>query len=204
MWADWGRRSVCACLLALLGGCCVMPTGTTGTTDWPGVAPYLAGTWRAIDQQTEKDLLSFFVDGTGDPVSAWLSAGLLGDDLPAGFPLQYLLDGQSRSVAISGVPVTLSYVARARANKDNPSGPIAIGETVIIVVELAVYAAGVEIGTALVTFQGQFTQVYEANGSVRVIADLSSQAQQIADSFGIDVPFENLDETYSNVQLVRQ
>ncbi|MBN1344448.1 MAG: hypothetical protein JXQ73_17295 [Phycisphaerae bacterium] len=201
-YRGWRSLSVTLCLF--VGACCTVPIA--GSTDWPGVAPYLNGTWQAIAEG--EFVLQTYIDSTGDPVSASLGAGLLNEDLPAGIPTQILLDGASHNVPISGVPVTVSYVARARANKTNPSDPIAVDETVTIVVEMDLYAtvglSAVKAATGLITFTGKFTSTFEAEGSVRVIITLTSQAQQIISSIGQDIPFQNMDQTISGVQLIRR
>ena len=60
---------------------------------------------------------------------------------------------------------------------------------------------GILISPTIVVTAGHGTD--EADGSVRVQVSMSSEAQQIADSLGAELPLQPLDETTSGVQLVR-
>jgi len=153
-------------------------------------------------------MLQMYLDSTGDPVWASVSPTLIEGGLPVGLPNPVLLDGRAYSATVAGSPFPLSYVGRAQAGKDNAAGPILVGQAVWINVQLNVYAVLLQlpvlIATAEVTYQGRFTQANQADGTVRVVVDLTNQAQQVVDALGIDIPPEGLNEAYSGVQLIRQ
>lgn len=192
------RAWVIACAVVVGGGCCIFPT--PGLDDYPGIAPALHGTWDAIsDNQVA---MVVFFDATGDPVSATVTDALIGAELASNLPSEILLDGQPRNVNVPGVPVSLRYVAVARASKSNPTLPISIGESVTVVVELHVYTGSTELAKATITYAGRFVQTYQADGSVRAILDVSSQAQQIAQTLGLDLTDEDI--ALSGVQLTKR
>jgi hypothetical protein len=192
----WLRLAACA--LATIGGCCILPT--PGLDDYPGVAPALHGTWEAIsDNQVA---MVVFFDATGDPVTASITGALIGDELAASLPGQILLDGRARSVNVPDVPVSLTYVGIARASKSNPSLPIAVGESITVVVELRAYTGATELARATITYTGRFVETFQADGSVRAIVDVSSSAQQIAQGLGLDLKDEDI--ALSGVLLTKQ
>jgi len=203
-----GCSVVCLSVLSITAGCCFSPA-TEEPNDLPSTAPHLNGTWEAVVDG--EMMLQMYLDSTGDPIWASVSPTLIEGGLPVDLPDPILLDGQSYDATVAGSPFPLYYVGRAQAGKDNAAGPILAGQAVWINVELSVYASlsvpiqlPVLIATAEVTFQGRFTQADQADGTVRVVVDLSNQAQQIIDALGIDIPSEGLNEVYSGVQLVRR
>lgn len=192
--------SVCASLLVV--GCCLVPVPSLD--DYPGMAPALQGTWDAISEN--EVAMVVFLDSTGDPVSASVTSALIGD-LPVTLPNEIILDGQPRNSNISGLPVTVTYVAIARASKSNPSQLIAIGESVTLVVEIKVYAGTALTGSskladATITYSGRFIETTVADGSVRAILDVSANAQQLAQGLGVDLTDEDI--TLSGVHLTKR
>ncbi len=193
-------------LCLLVGACCTVGGGGGATlNDWPGEAPALGGTWQAIDDGSV--VLSVSIDASGDPRQVTISSSLLGNDLPLDVPNPVLLDGLSHPLNVPDLPITASYVARARATKTNPSGPIAVGEAVNITIELELYASiplsgTLKVGTGLITYAGTFDTTSQATGNVRAIVTLSSEARSILQAFTSDVP-GNIDESLTGVILRR-
>jgi len=176
-------------------------------SDWPSDVPALAGTWQIVSEG--RTIATFVLDQTGDPRYATISSDLLSGAVSFDVPT-LVLDGVQRRVTIQGFPFAIGYAGRAVVVKQGSKNLITPGETLSATTELQLYldvpvglSSGVFVGKGTITYQGSFVSENEAVGSVRSILELSQQALDIAQSFGIRIPMENLDTTTSNVRFIR-
>jgi hypothetical protein len=203
------RPAMAACLCTLplvLSWGCVPPASPP--TDTPNVVPAMQGTWQGIISGTPK--IELTLDPNGQPVAGTVAGDLMIGALPFDVPTLNL-DGQGHGLQTTGLPLTFTYFGDVQVAKEGAQDTLAVGESITLTIGVKMYfgllttpPADTPLVDAVLTWQGHFTGPNEAIGDLQSVATLSQAAIDAANFLQIDIAPENLSQSASNVQLIRQ